>query len=900
MALVVKIGADMTGFDKAMKNFNKELKSMTKDTQALGKQFKDVGSKMTLGITAPVLALGAGAVKTGMDFEYAMSKVGAISGATADDMKLLEEQARDLGATTQFSASEAADGMQYLAMAGFKTNDIIAAMPGLLDLAAAGALDLGAAADITSNIMSGFSMEADEAGHVADVLAKAASSANTDVSQLGEAMKYLAPVANVMGWSMEESTAAIMAVSDAGIQGSMAGQAFASSITRLAKPTSEMERVMDDLSLSFFDTEGHMKSLPTIIGDLEVATADLTDEQKSASLSTLFGAEAYKHWAVLLEKGSDALGENTAMLVGADGAAQDMAATMNDNLIGRLKELQSALEEIGIKIYERLEPALSVMVEWFQKLADWFNNLSPKAMNLVLAITGIVAAIGPLLMIIGTLIIFFGQVSATLGLVGAGFGGLFAPILLVIAAIVGLITVFVLWGDEIKVIWETYILPFFTAIVEILMNTVIPFFISAFNMILEIVRNTFTNVMLFWETILKPTFDAIIQFLMTYVVPFFQTAWDVIVTAVSVAFEIITSLWNDILQPTFGYIVEWLTSILQPTFEAIFYAISTVVEIAFSLIKSVWEGLLQPTFKLIGDFISNVLYPIFKKVFGIIADVVKDCFKFIERIWKEVLLPIFDIICWTIEKTVLPIWKAVFKVISEVVKTAFDLIKGFWNKILKPILEIIMTYVSDVLFPVWEAIFTAIGSVVSDVFDDIKFVWDTVLKPILDGIITFVSGVFTGDWEKAWQGVSDIFGGIFDGLVALAKAPINGVISLINGAFSGINTIKIPDWVPGVGGKGFSFPKIPMLATGGNIFGNGSAIVGEAGPELVSKSGSSVKVTPLSSQEKSRGISGELGGASSVHLHIAQFINNTEKDMKRLMQEANFYSNNQNLSIGRK
>ncbi|MGU3370159.1 phage tail tape measure protein [Bacillus mycoides] len=327
------------------------------------------------GIAVGVSSALVGIVSAGASYEQQMSKVKAISGASTSEMKLLDSQAKELGSTTKFSASEAADGMGFLAMAGFKTKDIMAAMPGMLSLAAAGAMDLGRAADITSNIMSGFGIEANQSAHVSDVLAFAASNANTDVSQLGEAMKYLAPTAKSVGWSMEESTAAVMAMSDAGIQGSLAGQAFGSSLTRLAKPTKAMHKEMDKLGLAFFDSQGKMKPLPQLVGEIDEKTKGLTMEQKAAALSTIFGAEAYKHWAVLLEKGGPALDKNTKSLKNADGAAKKMADTMNDNLIGSWDNFTSKLEGVAIAIFEKVGPSLRFMLDMMSSVLEWTLNL---------------------------------------------------------------------------------------------------------------------------------------------------------------------------------------------------------------------------------------------------------------------------------------------------------------------------------------------------------------------------------------------------------------------------------------------------------------------------------------------------------------------------------------------
>ncbi|MED3352937.1 phage tail tape measure protein, partial [Bacillus thuringiensis] len=241
--------------------------------QAAGVMGATVGSSaLAIGGMAGI-AVGAGAalagiVSAGAGFEKTMSAVQAVTGASGQDMKKMSELAKKMGSETKFSASQAAEGMQYLGMAGFKTNEIMEAMPGMLSLAAAGQLDLGLAADITSNIMSGFGLKADQATHSADVLAKAASSSNTNVEQMGEAMKYAAGSASTVGFTMEETSAAMMAMANAGLQGSVAGQAWGTSLNRLAKPTKEMKKVMGELNLEFFDSQGKLKPLPQLVSEL--------------------------------------------------------------------------------------------------------------------------------------------------------------------------------------------------------------------------------------------------------------------------------------------------------------------------------------------------------------------------------------------------------------------------------------------------------------------------------------------------------------------------------------------------------------------------------------------------------------------------------------------------------
>ncbi|MCC2526756.1 phage tail tape measure protein [Bacillus halotolerans] len=399
-----------------------------------GTSMRNIGSSvaMTTGAAFAGLALPIkDAITVAMDFEKQMSGVKAISGATASEFGKLKEQAMELGAKTAFTATQAGEAQQFLAMAGFKTNQILEAMPGMLDLAAAGQLELANAADITSNIMSAFALKASSSGHAADVIAYAAANANTNVEQMGEAMKYLAPNAHSLGWGMEESAAAIMAFGDAGLQGSIAGQAFGTSLIRLASPSRKAAKEIDNLGFQFFDAAGNMKSLPEVIDEMEKGMKGLTKEQKAATLKTIVGAEAYKHWAVLLEKGSKALDTNTKKLKEADGAAKKMADTMLDNARGSVIKFQSALEGAKINISNGLLPAIGGLADKGSDLLTMFNNLDKgtqavigKTAVFAAGVLGVTAATATLTAGIGALLAFTGPVG--LAIVGgtALLGGL--------------------------------------------------------------------------------------------------------------------------------------------------------------------------------------------------------------------------------------------------------------------------------------------------------------------------------------------------------------------------------------------------------------------------------------------------------------------------------------------
>ena len=358
------------------------------DSSGIEKGLKSLGSitakglkAVTASIAGTATALGgvaAAAVKVGSDFEAQMSRVKAISGATGEEFDKLKEQAIQLGADTAFSSTQAAEGMENLAAAGFTTSEIMEAMPGLLDLAAASGEDLAASSDIAASTLRGFGLEASEAGHVADVLAENANRTNSSVADTGEAMKYVAPLARAAGISMEETAAAIGIMANAGIQGSQAGTTLRGALSRLSKPTTDMQQAMDELGIAFYDSEGKMLSLADQVDMLQTAMEGMTDEQKNNYLVTLYGQEALSGMLALINEGSGSLASLTASYETCDGSAKTAAATMQDNLKGAIEQLGGSAESLGIVFYEdvsdSLKHAAQTATDSVNEITEAFNS----------------------------------------------------------------------------------------------------------------------------------------------------------------------------------------------------------------------------------------------------------------------------------------------------------------------------------------------------------------------------------------------------------------------------------------------------------------------------------------------------------------------------------------------
>lgn len=393
----------------------KSLEEFGNKVTNISSKIDNLGSTLTTSLTLPVLAIGTAAVTTGNDFEAQMSRVQAIAGATGDELEQLTNQAMNLGAETTFSASQVAEGMENLASAGFTTQEIMEAMPGLLDLAASSGADLATSSEIAASAIRGFGLEASSSAHVADIFAEASARTNAQVEDMGYAMKYIAPVANTMGLKIEEVAAAIGIMSDAGIKGEQAGTTLRGALVRLTKPTDKMLGVMEDLGISFYDNEGKMKSLTEMISMLQDATKDLTDEQEQNALTTLFGTESLSGMVALINRGSGDLADMTKSFEDCDGAAQDMADTMLDNTKGALESLSGSLESAGIAIQKALAPEIKDLAKWIQDLVDDFNDLSDEEKQSIINKALLVAAIGPAVKILGTL-------GKTLGTVTKGLG----------------------------------------------------------------------------------------------------------------------------------------------------------------------------------------------------------------------------------------------------------------------------------------------------------------------------------------------------------------------------------------------------------------------------------------------------------------------------------------------
>ncbi|MDV4932807.1 phage tail tape measure protein [Enterococcus faecium] len=695
----------------AVKTFEKNSNSMT---TAVGKVMQGTGAAMTKYITTPLIGVGVAAAKVGGDFEEQMSRVKAISGATGKSFDELRQQAVDLGAKTAFSAKESAAGMENLASAGFSAQEIMKAMPGLLDLAAVSGGDVALASENTATALRGFGLEASEAGHVADVFARAAADTNAEVGDMGEALKYVAPVANSMGISLEETAAAIGIMSDAGIKGSQAGTTLRGALSRLARPTKAMQDTMDNLGVSFYDADGKMKPLKTQVELLKKAFEGLTPEQQQNALVTLYGQESLSGMMALIDKGPDSLGKLTKSLKDSDGAADDMARTMQDNMNSSIEQMFGAFESAAIVIQKILAPSIKKVADAISGLVEKFVSAPESTQKLVVAIGAIVAAIGPLIFMIGSVIIWINRVkvafkalsesSKLFSGLSKAMGLLTNPVFLVIAAVALLVVGFIyLWNTSEDFrnfwigLWEG-IKSAVSSAVEWIQNA----WKSTgewFNNLWKSIKEGADNV---WTTIQEAPGKVAdwIKNKWTETKEFFSNLWSSIANSAS-------EMWNSLKEGVIS-VIDDLVSSAGEKWEGFKNTISTAWKTITSKIKSGFDFILKyigPFVSSFSDVFSNIVKAI-TSIFAEVKNIIVNAWEIIKSLIAAPLLFIIDLITgdfeqmkedldliWnTLVQSVVNIWTSVKNIFTEyigaIVNSAVSLWTGFilsisniWNEV---------------------------------------------------------------------------------------------------------------------------------------------------------------------------------------------------------------------------
>lgn len=549
----------------------KASRSMADAFAGKGDTIAAVGQTLTTHVSAPLAGIGGLALKMGGDFEFAMNGVRAVTGATGDDFEQLRSLAKKMGADTQFSASEAANAMEFLGMAGFSTSEILASLPDVLALAAAGNTDLATTADIASNIMSGFGIEAGESARVADVLAQTMRSANVDLTMLGESMKYAAPLASAAGWSFEETAAAIGFLGNAGIQGSAAGTGLNSALATLADTSSAGAQKLSAFGVAATDSSGQVRPLVDIVEDLADQGADVAD------VIGIFGLEAGPKLQALIGQGADGLRELTADLEASQGVAQQMADIRMEGAVGAAKELSSAFEGLMIAIAESgLLEAFTGVVQRLTAFVQSLTQTNPALLRTITIVAGAAAAVGPLVLVIGKLMSIGAGAVQMLGKVGGTIGRMLGPVSGLGGAVGGL-------GGMLRMLLGP-------------VGIIISLFAMAFTQSEEF-RNAILGLLSTFGELIGQVVSAVMpifQQLLDALIPIVTTLADALVPVIELVAQLMQWWMTNVLLP----IVEFLLGVLVGAFTVASSVIQTALEAAGTVIswlgsvaKAVWDAI---------------------------------------------------------------------------------------------------------------------------------------------------------------------------------------------------------------------------------------------------------------------------------------------------------------------
>lgn len=847
--------------------------------ETVGNSIAGAGKKM-MGVTTVIGGVGVAAVKTAADFDSAMSQVAAVSGATGKDFDALRNKAREMGAKTKFSATEAAEAMNYMAMAGWKTEDMLDGIEGVMNLAAASGEDLATTSDIVTDALTAFGLSAKDSGHFADILAAASSNANTNVSMMGETFKYCAPIAGALGLSAEDTAEAIGLMANAGIKSSQAGTALRTIMNNLAGDVKISGKAIGDVTIATTNADGSMRDLSDILADCRSAFGNLTESEKAQAAESLVGKNAMSGFLALMNAGQGDIDKLSSAIDNCDGSAEKMAMTMQDNLAGQLTILKSQLQELAISFGDILMPAIRSIVSKLQGFVDKLNGMDEGTKRTIVTIALLVASIGPLLVIIGTAISKIGVAmqgfvklansisklkiaiqggTGVLGKLGGALGGISAPVLAVVAVIAVLVAAFVhLWKtnegfrDAIIGTWTRIkdtisgfcqgivdrlnALGFqFTDIVDVL-KTVWDGFCQVLAPIFEGVFNNIANIL--------STVTGIITGILDVFIGIFTGNWSQAWTGVK---EIFSSIWNGISSffTNILNVIKGVADVVLGWFGTSWNEVWTNIKTFF---EGIWNGI-ATFFTTIWETLKNVVTVGIMAIGSILSaafDIITLPFRFIWENCKEIIISVWDVI----KSKVITVIHAVASVISTVMNAIKTVFSTVWNAI-----KTVVTTVVNAIKSVVTTVFNAIKNTATTVWNAIKTAVTTPVNAIKSSVTTVfnsvkstVSSIFNGIKSTA----TSVWNGIKSAIITpieAAKNKVKSVVDAIKGFFSGMKIslphIKLPHFK--VTGKlSIAPPSVPHLSidwykeggimTSPTIFGmNGSSLMagGEAGAEAI-------------------------------------------------------------------
>lgn len=794
---IVETENELKRLESETKNANSELAKIGEAGQVLqnvGDKISGAGEKL-LPVTAGVTALGTAAVKTASDFDSAMSKVAAVSGATGDDLQALRDKAREMGSKTKFSASEAAEAMNYMAMAGWKTNDMLSGIDGIMNLAAASGEDLATTSDIVTDALTAFGLTAQDSGHFADVLAAASSNANRNVSMLGESFKYCAPIAGALGFSCEDTAEALGLMANAGIKSTQSGTSMRSIMTALSGNVKFCSAALGEMEIATSNSDGSMRSLSDILADCRVAFDQMSESEKASAAETLVGKNAMSGFLALMNAAPADIDKLSGAIANCDGTSLSMAETMQDNLAGQLTILKSQLEELAISFGEILMPVIRDIITKIQGFVDKLNALDPATKQTIIKIGLMAAALGPLLIVVGKTISSIGSMMTFISKIptmiagaktafstlGAAIGGISAPVVAVVAVIAVLIAAFVnLWNTNedfkngILSIWEQ-IKSTFERLTSGIVDRVnaLGFDFENFGELVKAIWNGLCE-------ILAPMFEGVFQNIsniFTFVTDTILSVLDVFIGLFSGNWE---QCWNGIkgiFTGIWDFVVNQFSNILnvlRGVADVFLGWFGTSWNEVWTSIKDFFVGILDSicsAFQSVADFFTNIWNAIstfFTTIATAIYTTAVMIFTSVYDFFAGILTGIYDFFS--------TIFNAIWTVISTVCTAIYDTISNIWNAIysfISPLLEAFQ-YLFETIF---QAIHIIISNVMDWISEKIQTIWNAVvafLTPLLEGMKTFFETV----WNAIYTMISTVLSTI-SSIISTVWTAISGFISSV-------------------------------------------------------------------------------------------------------------------------
>ena len=799
----------------------------------------------TLGTLAALGgAIYAGPVKKAAEFEAQMSTVKAISNASADDMKRLSEEAKHMGATTQFTAVEAGKALEYMAMAGWKTDQMLGGLPGIMNLAAASGEDLGQVSDIVTDALTAFNMTADQSGRFADVLAQASSNANTNVSMMGATFQKVAPVAGALGYSVEDMSLGIGLMANASIKAEVAGTSLKTALANMAKPTKQMQAYMDKYGISLTNADGSMKTFREVIDNLRSSLGGLSESEQVAAATAIFGKESFAGMLAIVNASDADFKKLSDSVNNAAGAAERMAQIKLDNFEGKVTLLKSAFEGLQIALGDALLPTFTQgaekAAELISKLTE-FINANPELVRTIVKVTagllafkaaaltaklGFLELKGGVLTIQKVMALFKGK-TALAGVEAVGFAGKVKGVAKSVTGYFGGI------GSAAGGVGRAF---------SKIGGAAGGVFSKLFSGMGGVATRAFTGVAGTITNILGKAGTAVAAGPLGKIGSVIGKGFGKIGTLIAP----LQKLGGAILGPFSGILGKVLPVV------GVISLIVAAVQILRDNLDKVRE--------VVGRVFGDAGLVIFDKVVAAITnigDTIRNVFtdgnlggarQFLINLFGEeatgvidgaitILQTVWNILSGFIEFVntyVRPIVEQIFSFIVGTVLPQIAQAFAEWAPTIASILQGLAEVVSTIataIMAVIQFLMPTIQSIIGVALETIKGVVSGALTAI-KGLVDVFAGIFTGDWTRVWEGVKSIFSGVWNSLKSIASGVLNGIISLVNGAISGLNKLKIPDWVPGIGGKGINIPLIPQFATGTDSTPD-TFIAGEQGAELI-------------------------------------------------------------------